>query len=83
MCEYGFTEATDETDFTTKLQSLNAKWAGCCTGFFHWFLRKKKMISLAICSERERTDAWGPFYQNDVKSQHFVEKVQQSFKKKA
>ena len=25
----------------------------------------------------------GPFYQNDVESQHFVEKVQQSFKKKS
>ena len=41
------------------------------------------MKSSVICSAREGTDVCGPFYQNDVESEHFVEKVQQSFKKKS
>ena len=41
------------------------------------------MKSSVICSAKEGTDVCGPFYQNDVESQHFVEKVQQSFKKKS
>ena len=82
MYEYGLVEATDEAYFIAKLVSLKSKWESRCTGFFDWFLRKRKqkMISIVICSAREGTDVCGPFYQNDVKSQHFVEKVQQSFK---
>ena len=41
------------------------------------------MISSFICSAREGTDVCRPFYQNDVESQHSVEKVQQIFKKKS
>ena len=41
------------------------------------------MISSVICSAREETDVCGPFYQNDVESQHLIEKVQQSFKKRS
>ena len=85
LYEYGFNEATDQADFTAKLVSLNSKWESRCTGFFYWFLRKRKqkMISSVICSAREGTDVYWLFYQNDVESQHFVEKVQQSFKKKS
>ena len=41
------------------------------------------MVSSVICSAREGTDVCGPFYQNDVEYQHFLEKVQRSFKKKS
>ena len=83
--EYGRIEATDEADFSAKLASLKSKWESRCAGFFDWFLRKRKqnMISSFICSAREGTDVCGPFYQNDVESQHSAEKVQQIFKKKS
>ena len=83
--EYGLIKDIDEADFIAKLPSLKSKWESHCAGFFDWFLRKRKqkMISSVICSVREGTDVCGPFYQNDVESQHFVEKVQQSFKKKS
>ena len=85
MYEYGLIEATDEADFTAKLASLKSKWESRCAGLFDWFLRKRKqkMISSVICSTRKGTDVCGLFYQNDVESKHFVEKVQQSFKKKS
>ena len=77
MYEYELIEATDEADFTPKLASLKSKWESRCAGFFDWFLRKRKqkMISSVLCSAREGTDVCGPFYQSDVESQHFVEKV--------
>ena len=39
------------------------------------------MISSAIRSAGKGTDVYWPFYQNDVESHHFAEKVQQSLKK--
>ena len=85
MYEYGLNDATDEADFTAKLVSLKSKWESRCTGFFDWFLgkRKQKMLSSVIGSAREGTEVCGPFYQNDVESQHFVQEVQQRFKKKS
>ena len=82
MYEYVLIEATDEADFTAILASLKSKWESRCAGFFDWFLRKRKQkkINSVICSPREGTDVCGPFYQNDVESEHFVEEVQQSFK---
>ena len=84
MYKYGLIEATDEADFNAKLVYLKSKWESCCTGLFDWFLRKRKqkMINLVICSAREGTDVSRSFYQM-TSNQHFVEKVQQSLKKKS
>ena len=85
MYEYGIVEATDEADSTAKPASLKSKWESRCAGFLDWFLgkRKQKMVSSVICSAREGTDVCGPFYQNDVEYQYFIEKGQRVFKKKS
>ena len=41
---------------------------------------KKKFIDGVIVSARDGTLLTGLFYQNDVESQHFVEKVNQCFR---
>ena len=85
LYEQGLIETTDEADFTAKQASLKSKWESRCAEFFDWSLRKRKqkMIISVICPAGEGTNTCGLFYPNDVESQHFVEKVQQSFKKKS
>ena len=42
-------------------------------------IRKQKFINSFICFARDESNVGGLFYQNDIESQHFVEKVQQNF----
>ena len=83
--EYGLAESHDSDDFSAKLNSLQSKWESQCTGFFQWFMekRKSKFIESVIMSAREGTDVSGLFYQNDIESMHFVEKLNQCFQKKS
>ena len=50
---------------------------GFSTGFVE--IAKQKFINSVICSGRDASNVYGLFYQNDIESQHFVEKVQQNF----
>ena len=55
-----------------------------CKEFFDWFCgnHKQKFINSFICSDRDGSNVDGLSCQNDIESQHFVENVQQNFKKK-
>ena len=66
-----------------KLLSLESKWKSLCPGFFSWFHRKRQeqFCSSVIQSAREGTHVIGLFYQNDIESMHYVEKLKQSFQK--
>ena len=81
--EYGLAEAFDEMDLLNKLSSLEARWNSLCPGFYNWFKQKRQTLfaSTVVHSAREGTDVSGLFYQNDIESQHFVEKKKQSFSK--
>ena len=82
LYEYGL-EFSDAEEFSEKLASLERKWESRCPGFFKWFneKRKKKFIDGVIVSLRTGALLTGLCYQNDVKSQHFVEKDNQCFQK--
>ena len=79
--EYSLPESSDEAGFCGKLNSLQQKWENRCKGFFDWFCGncKQKFVNSVICSAYDRSNVDGLFYQNDIESQHFIEKVQQSF----
>lgn len=81
--DFGLAEAFDNEDFKIKLSSLESKWNGLCPEFFSWFRRQREELfcSSIIQSAREGTDMVGLFYQNDVESMHYVEKLNQSFQK--
>ena len=85
LYKYGLAESSDEAEFCGKLDSLQQKCESRCKGFFDWFCgnRKQKFINSVICSARDGSNVNGLFYQNDIESQHFVEKVQQNFEKKS
>ena len=81
LCEYGPAKSSDEAEFYGKLNSLQQKWGSRCKGFLDWFCGncKQKFINSFICSAGDGSNMDGLFYQNDIESQHFVEKVQQNF----
>ena len=84
LYEFGLAEASDEHDFVTKLNLLQEKWESHCKGFYHFLSNRKDVfISSVICSARTGTNVYGLFYQNDIESQHYFEKIRQNFRKKS
>ena len=83
--EYGLAEATNESDLDIKLLSLKEKWNGLCPGFYDWFLKKWRLdfVDRVIQSTREGSDVQGLYFQNDVEFMHFLEKLNQDFKKES
>ena len=81
--EYGLAESYDTDDFNAKLISLKEKWEAFIPGHYGWFdiNRKTLFIETVIQSARAKADIQGLCYQNDVKSQHAVEKCIQNYKK--
>ena len=84
VLELGLCEAFDEQDFDAKSSSLKEKWNRLCPGFHDWFVQKRRelFISSVIQSAREGSNVNGLYYQNDIESQHSVEKCIQGFQKK-
>ena len=80
--EKGIAEASDSDLFNARLLSLQPRWDKLCPGFYNWFIthRKKEFIQSVIESAREGTNVCGLYYQNDIESQHAVEKRIQCFK---
>ena len=83
--EFGFAEATDKSDFDIKLFSLKEKWESLCPGLHDWLKRKRidDSVDSVIQSAREGTDVKGLYFQSDVESMHFLEKLSQQFKKES
>ena len=81
--EYGLAESYDTDDFNAKLISLKEKWEALIPGHYGWFdiNRKTLFIETVIQSARAKADIQGFCYQNDVESQHAVEKCIQNYKK--
>lgn len=81
--EYGLAESLDCDDFTAKLLSLQDKWESLVPGFYSWFITNRKVLFIesVIQSARDGTNIQGLYYQNDVESQHAVEKCIQHYKK--
>ena len=82
--EFGLAEAINKDDFDIKLLSLQEKWDALCPGFFSWFQKRRSslFVESVIQSARDNTDVQGLYYQNDVESMHYVEKLNQQFEKK-
>ena len=82
--EFGLSEAINKDDFDIKLLSLQEKWDALCPGFFSWFQKRRSslFVESVIQSARDNTDVQGLYYQNDVESMHYVEKLNQQFEKK-
>ena len=81
--EYGLAESFDEDDFKAKLLSLREKWEAFVPGFYDWFQKNRSVLFVenVIQSARENADINGLYYQNDVESQHAVQKCLQNYKK--
>lgn len=85
VSEFGLAEAEDIADFNTKLNSLRERWDSRCPRFYTWFEknRKQKFEESVIASARVGTNVIGMYYQNDIESIHFIEKINQCFQKKS
>ena len=70
---------------SVKLESLFNKWEKLYPGFHNWFVKKRKELfeDSVIQSARQDFEVTGLYYQNNIGSLHFVEKLQQSFTKKS
>ena len=79
----GLADSEDVDDFVAKLASLKPRWDKLCGGFFSWFVanRKKEFEQSVIKSARVGTNVRGLYYQNDVESEHAVQKRLQCYKK--
>ena len=75
--------ASDKVDFEVKFASLKQKRESLCPTFHSWFGKRRsaKFITSVIQSARKDTDVKGLYYQNDVESMHFLDKLNQDFKK--
>ena len=82
VLEYGLGDSSDSTDFEAKLNSLKDKWSSLCPGFFGWFLKRRKdlFINGVIESARKSTGVAGLYYQSDIESLHFIEKMNLCYK---
>lgn len=80
--ERGLADSIDEVDFTAKLSSLKSRWDRLCPGFHDWFLKQRKadFVTSVIQSARNGTLVDGLYYQNDIESQHAIQKRIQHFK---
>ena len=83
--EFGLTDAFNKDDFVVKQASLQKKWNLLCLEFFGWFKMKRSdfFVEIVIQSARDGSDVRGLYYQKDIESLHHVEKMNQTFEKKA
>ena len=81
--EYGLADSKDSTDLSIRLRSLKEKWEELCPRFYEWFCKNRQSLfeTGVIESARENTQINSLFYNNNVETEHFVEKKEQSFKK--
>ena len=75
--EFGHADAFNKEDFEVKLASLQEKWNSLCPDFFGWLKKKRSdfFVEIVIQSAREGSDVCRLYYQNDVESLHFFEKM--------
>ena len=83
MKELGLVDSTDIDDFRIKLESLKSVWDNLCPGFHKWFSKNRASFfeQSVIESARTGTEVQGVYYNNSIESQHFREKMEQSYKK--
>ena len=81
--ELGLVDSTDIDDFRIKLESLKSVWDNLCPGFRKWFSKNRASFfeQSVIESARTGTEVQGVYYNNSIESQHFREKMEQSYKK--
>lgn len=68
-----------------KLNSPEKRQTRICPCFFEWVVLKRmqNFIDIAIVSARDGTNLNGLYYQNDIESINFVEKMRRYFSKKS
>ena len=81
--ELGLVDSTDIDDFRIKLESLKSVWDNLCPGFHKWFSKNRASFfeQSVIESAWTGTEVQGVYYNNSIESQHFREKMEQSYKK--
>ena len=81
--ELGLADSTDIDDSRIKLESLKSVWDNLCPGFHKWFPKNRAFFfeQSVIESARTGTKVQGVYYNNSIESQHFWEKMEQSYKK--
>ena len=82
--EYGLAESLDADDLQAKIASLEGKWKATVRGFHEWFLKHRVVLfeESVIQLVRVNSNVEGPYYQNDIESQHAVQKCMQEYKKR-
>ena len=83
MKELGIVDSTDIDDFRIKLESLKSVWDNLSPGSYKRFFEKRASFfeQSVIESARTGTEVQGVYYNNSIESQHFREKMEQSYKK--
>ena len=65
------------------MKSVKISWEELCPVFFEWFMLKRSQVFVdsVIESAREKSDADGLYYNNNVECNHFRQKQEQCFKR--
>ena len=81
--ELGKVDSNNINDFWIKLESLKIVWDNLCPGFHKWFSKKQASFfeQSVIESAQTGTEVQGVYCNNSIESQHFREKMEQSYKK--
>ena len=80
--ELGLADSTTTEDFDSNLANLKERWEQLCSGFYEWFVVKRKTLfqESVIEEVRKGSNVHGLYFNSDIESMHFKEKTEQCHK---
>ena len=80
--ELGLADPTTIKDFDSNLDNVKEQWEQLCPGFYKCFEAKRKTLfqEKVIEEARKESNVYGMYYNNNIKSMHFKEKMEQCHK---
>ena len=80
--ELGLADSTTIEDFDSNLANLKEPWEQLCSGFYEWFVVKRKTLfqERVIEEARKGSNVHGLYFNNNIESMHFKEKTEQCHK---
>ena len=69
-------------DFDSNLDNVREQWEQLCPDLYEWFEAKRKTLfqGKVIEEARKESNVYGLYYNNNIKSMHFKEKMEQCHK---
>ena len=80
--ELGLADSTTIEDFDSNLANLKERWEQLCSGFYEWFIVKRKTLfqERVIEEARKGSNVHGLYFNNNIESMHFKEKTEKCHK---